>query len=94
MNRTCVHLVILLVAGGCTGGGSSPGEAGVGRHPGSETAPGDLNPCSDPRPEICTQIYAPVCATHADGSSRTYGNDCSACADPAVTGWLPGACPN
>lgn len=94
MKRAHVHLAILLVAGGCTGDGGSPGETRDAHPPASGTGPGDLTACSDPRPEICTQIYAPVCATHADGSSRTYGNDCSACADTTVTGWLPGACPS
>lgn len=53
-----------------------------------------LNPCPDPRPEVCTREYRPVCG-YAAGMrmGTTYGNDCEACADPSVEGWLPGACP-
>ena len=42
--------------------------------------------CSDPRPEICTREYLPVCGTIGGGATRTYGNACEACADPAVIG--------
>ena len=53
----------------------------------------NLNLCTDPRPEICTQNYAPVCGVHADGSRSTYSNGCTACSNPEVVGSLPGACP-
>jgi len=45
-------------------------------------------PCSDPRPEICTADYDPVCGDNG----RTYSNRCSACADAAVTYAIPGEC--
>ena len=48
--------------------------------------------CTEPRPEVCTQDYQPVCAVLRDGSLRTYSNGCSACSDPAVTGYREGAC--
>jgi hypothetical protein len=48
--------------------------------------------CGDPRPEMCMEIYQPVCGTSKDGSHRTYGNSCHACADAAVISYLPGAC--
>lgn len=57
------------------------------------------------RPEICTQIYKPVCgqlmsdtekAAGAEQESeqkwKTYGNACTACADYQVIGFKPGAC--
>lgn len=53
----------------------------------------DLTACRDPRPEMCTQDYRPVCAVLADGSRRTASNGCTACSDPDVTGWVDGACP-
>lgn len=49
--------------------------------------------CTEPRPQMCTQDYVPVCATRADGTRRTYSNGCMACADTAVTSHVPGPCP-
>jgi alkaline phosphatase D len=48
--------------------------------------------CPEPRPQICTQDYRPVCAVRQDGSYKTYANGCSACSDPEVTGYREGAC--
>ena len=59
--------------------------------------------CTEPRPEICTMDYTPVCATIDNGTrcattpcesteTATYANACSACADPAVIYHLPAAC--
>ena len=54
----------------------------------------DLAMCTDPRPQICTREYMPVCGhVGYDDSWKTYGNACSACGDPAVDGWMAGACP-
>lgn len=51
-----------------------------------------LTRCEDPRPELCTADYNPVCGLLADGTYKTYSNGCSACADAAVSGHRPGAC--
>ena len=48
--------------------------------------------CTEPRPQMCPQIYNPVCGVTADGTKKTYGNGCTACADKSVTGHTPGAC--
>jgi len=48
--------------------------------------------CTEPRPQVCTQDYRPVCAMLQDGTFRTYSNGCNACSDPAVTGYREGAC--
>src|SRR6185312_552928 len=40
--------------------------------------------CADPRPKMCTQEHRPACGTRKDGSRKTYGNACSACADAEV----------
>jgi len=48
--------------------------------------------CPEPRPQVCTQDYRPVCAQLRDGSFKTYSNGCSACTDPAVTAYSGGAC--
>lgn len=57
-----------------------------------ETANPIPNRCTDPRPQMCTQQYDPVCATLQDGSQKTYATGCTACSDANVAGWLPGEC--
>jgi hypothetical protein len=47
--------------------------------------------CQEPRPVICYEIYAPVCAIQRTGM-LTYANDCKACIDPAVQGFETGEC--
>jgi len=60
--------------------------------------------CTDPRPQVCTMEYAPVCATRDTGvrcittpcpstEQRTYSTGCNACSDDKVSGWVQGACP-
>ena len=60
--------------------------------------------CTDPRPEMCTQHYDPVCATRDSGvrcvttpcdstETATYPNGCMACADPDVISYVEGLCP-
>ena len=58
--------------------------------------PADVTLCVDPRPEVCTMIYDPVCGVHVDPArpDATYASGCSACADPAVAGYRPGPCPD
>lgn len=59
--------------------------------------------CSDPRPQICTMDYRPVCATRDNGrqclttpcdssENATYANACGACSDARVLYHLEGAC--
>jgi hypothetical protein len=48
--------------------------------------------CPEVRPQICTHEYRPVCAQLQDGSLKTYSNGCTACSDPAVSGYREGAC--
>lgn len=66
--------------------------------------PADWRACTEPRPQVCTREYRPVCAsrdtgkrcvtTPCDGTTEwiTRPNACDACTDPAVTGLRPGAC--
>jgi len=53
----------------------------------------DATICEDPRPQVCTMDYRPVCGTHKEGSVKTYPNGCGACSNPDVTSWVEGACP-
>lgn len=48
--------------------------------------------CQQPRPEMCTLDYRPVCAQRQDGSEKTYSNACTACSDMAVIAHRNGAC--
>ena len=69
--------------------------AGCAANPSSQEAP-EAPPaaqCTEPRPQICTMEYLPVCARLADGSQTTYASGCSACADTAVLSHIPGECP-
>ena len=54
---------------------------------------GSMTQCTEPRPQVCTMEYAPVCAALNAGGSREYSSACNACADDAVTGYADGACP-
>jgi hypothetical protein len=54
----------------------------------------NLTNCPEPRPQICTMIYDPVCATLTDGQTETKASDCSACGDSEVVGYVHGACEN
>lgn len=59
----------------------------------SLVSPSTQHHCEEPRPEICTREYVPVCAIKRDNSQGLYGNGCSACSNPEVTGYNEGACP-
>jgi tetratricopeptide (TPR) repeat protein len=49
--------------------------------------------CASPRPQMCTQDFRPACGLRRDGTRKTYGNACSACADTDVESQAAGACP-
>jgi hypothetical protein len=59
--------------------------------------------CQDPRPEMCTKDYRPVCAIINTTvlcvtddcpliKEVTYSNGCTACSDSKVIKFKPGAC--
>ena len=67
------------------------------------TKPKGFIECKDPRPEICTREYRPVCATRDTGircittpcpstEKVTKATACTACADTKVFGYTAGAC--
>lgn len=76
-------LATLLLISGCT---SLP--ASVQSVP--QTA--DLILCEEPRTQICTREYRPVCAQLETGSSKTYSNGCTSCSDPQVVSYIADAC--
>jgi hypothetical protein len=69
----------------------------------TEVTPKQIIECTEPRPQICTREYMPVCATKDTGTrcvttpcpatkKVTYATGCTACADPMVLGYMPGEC--
>jgi len=53
----------------------------------------DVTLCPKERLAMCTMDYTPVCALMKDSSVKTYGNACSACAEPQVVSHRAGICP-
>ena len=76
-------LLLALVTGGCASSNETTDNS---------TAAGNITACTEPRPQICTREYRPVCATLADGSTKTYATGCTACSDPKVSGYRNLAC--
>ena len=52
----------------------------------------DVILCEEPRPQVCTREYRPVCATFQDGSSKTYATGCTSCSDSLVKYYKPEEC--
>ncbi len=48
--------------------------------------------CPEPRPQICTMDYRPVCAELKNGGFKVFSNGCMACADSTVVGYRQGEC--
>lgn len=58
----------------------------------SPVSPPEITQCQEPRPQMCTMQYDPVCATDRGGVQRTMASDCSACGDRRVVGYTLGEC--
>ena len=82
---TLVTLAGLITACATT---SSEEQNNINNEPGAL----DLILCEEPRPQICTREYDPVCATLEDGTTKTAATGCTSCSDPAVVGYKKGAC--
>ena len=52
----------------------------------------DLILCEEPRPQVCTREYNPVCGTLQDGSTKTGSTGCTSCSDTDVVGYKMGVC--
>ena len=95
-----ILLCALLAVGGCSNATNNDDEIVVdaeSSQPSEQPVPqGATNralvQCTDPRPQICTREYNPVCATLEDGSVKTYATGCTACSDQQVTGYRQGSC--
>jgi hypothetical protein len=85
----------VLVALACSGSAPPPVESGDASLAWTE--------CTDPRPQVCTRDYRPVCAVRDNGvrcvttpcdssEEHSYSNGCTACSDAAVYRHRPGAC--
>lgn len=96
-NNMILVLMIVLLTMGCTH--SVSGEDKVKSGDDGQ----DFTQCTEPRPELCTMIYAPVCGLRdreakcdtepcASDKRKTYSSSCMACADSKVSGYLPGEC--
>ncbi|MBO6703216.1 MAG: hypothetical protein JJ921_12845 [Pseudomonadales bacterium] len=60
----------------------------------TDALPEGITACPDERPQVCTMIYAPVCALTEEGERKTFASDCVACGDEAVIGFETGGpCP-
>ena len=59
-----------------------------------DAAPGstDVILCENPRPQMCTREYAPVCATLSNGTQQTYATACTSCSDTSVISYVDGEC--
>lgn len=93
MKKLLFLFVAMVFAAGllaCSGGQTAPTESASEQK--SPAAASKLaGTCEEPRPEICTREYLPVCG-YSEAQQRTYSNACTACADPAVEGWTREAC--
>jgi len=87
MNKRAIALAILLLGGVFVWQFITTTNQGE-----SSESSANLVACVEPRPQICTQEYVPVCANLADGSTKTYASGCAACSDANVTGYEPEAC--
>jgi hypothetical protein len=86
MNSKGLILTVALIGALALACSSSPD----GSEDATEKVP--VTACAEPRPELCTMEYIPVCGHHYSGERKTYSNACAACSDPDVSGRRPGPC--
>ena len=79
--RTLILLAATILLGACSNNSVPDSAASMGTQ------------CADPRPQVCTMEYNPACATLVAGGTKEYASGCNACADDAVSSYVPGSCP-
>ncbi len=86
IETACLRAAVLMVLAGCSPSGNTLE---------GEVVPVGTEPviCKDPRPQLCTMDYRPVCGTTKSGENKTYSNGCGACSVPSVLSYRPGECP-
>jgi len=80
----CLLLAVAVLLSGCVSAG--------GVNPDTDAEGELLTICSEPRPQMCTMDYRPVCGALKDGSFKTFSNGCMACAAVEVVGYRNGEC--
>ena len=86
MRKYTTAMILGLMVAGCTQPDANSEQKEPPRDP-SRTV------CTDPRPQICTREYNPVCARLTNGKDKTYATGCTACSDIKVVSYTLGACP-
>lgn len=90
MSLPATAFCALLLAGCVAPGEEAPPAAGAA---GLETTAGEgAIACELPRPQVCTMLYAPVCALQHSGDYADYSSPCNACADDQVAAYVAGPC--
>jgi hypothetical protein len=89
-----IFALTILTAMACVACNSSDGGTSSTTAPasGSSGASSTATTCTDPRPQMCMEIYMPVCGTDKSGAQRTYANSCHACADKDAVSFVKGKC--
>ena len=83
----CLLAVVLMASVGCSTYTTTEDAGGDVAAVSKETTV-----CTEPRPQVCTMDYRPVCGTTKSGEKKTYSNGCGACSEPLVLSFLPGEC--
>ncbi len=83
-------LLVWVMGAACA---KAPGDTANTEPDAAPSAPkSEFQVCQDPRPEMCTREYLPVCAHTMTGGLETRPNACVACADTKILGHRPEAC--
>ena len=85
-------LCTIVILSSCTNTGKANTTETFKQLPNKEAGDKTFTTCPKPRPQICTREYNPVCGQLQNGTVKTYATGCTACSDPAVTGYITGAC--
>jgi len=82
----CLLLAMFVLVSGCQSDGKN-NQAGA-----DSDAVSELEMCVDPRPQICTMEYVPVCGVRDGGEKESFPSGCGACSNNEIVGYLSGEC--